>query len=72
MTPLFKNRIPTQHEELLMASVELQTVCEKIQAARDCMIGHHDDLRDQLLMLNVQVHKIQDQIESDYRKENAK
>lgn len=72
MNTLFKDRIPTKSEELLMASVELQTACEKIQSARDCMIGHHADLRDQLLMLNVQVHKIQDQIESDYRKENAK
>ena len=72
MTPLFKNRIPTQHEELLMASVELQTACEKIQAARDYMIGHHDELRDQLLSLIVQIHKIQDQIEQDYRKEQAK
>lgn len=45
MNTLFKDRIPTKSEELLMASVELQTACEKIQAARDCMIGHHDEQR---------------------------
>ena len=67
MNPIFRNKIPSQSEELLMASVELQTACEKIQAARDCMIGHHDEFRDQLLSLIVQVHKIQDQIEVDYR-----
>ena len=67
MNPIFRNKIPSQSEELLMASVELQTACEKIQAARDCMIGHHDELRDKLLSLIVQVHKIQDQIEVDYR-----
>ena len=67
MNTLFKDRIPTKSEELLMASVELQTACEKIQSARDCLIGHHDEFRDQLLSLIVQVHKIQDQIEVDYR-----
>lgn len=72
MTPIFNNTIPTKHEELLMASVELQTACEKIQAARDCLIGHHDELREQLLSLIVQLHRIQDQIEVDYRKEQTK
>lgn len=72
MNTLFKDRIPTKSEELLMASVELQTACEKIQAARDCMIGHHDELRDRLLSMIVQLHKVQDQIEQDYRKESAK
>lgn len=67
MIPIFNTKIPSQAEELLMASVELQTACEKIQAARDCMIGHHDDLRDCLLSLVVQLHRVQDQIEVDYR-----
>lgn len=67
MNPIFRNKIPSQAEELLMSSVELQTACEKIQAARDCMIGHHDELRDQLLSLIVQIHKIQDQIDDDYQ-----
>ena len=67
MNPIFRNKIPSQSEELLMASVELQTAREKIQEARDCMIGHHDDLRDCLLSLVVQLHRVQDQIEVDYR-----
>lgn len=67
MNPIFNNKIATQAEELLMASVELQTACEKIQSARDGMIGHHDGLRDQLLTLIVQLHRVQDQIEVDYR-----
>lgn len=72
MNPIFRNKVPSQTEELLMASVELQTACEKIQAARDYMIGHHDEQRDQLLSMIVQLHKVQDQIEQDYRKESAK
>ena len=72
MNTLFKDRIPTKSEELLMASVELQTAREKIQAARDCMIGHHDELREQLLSLIVQLRRAQDQIGIDYRKEKAK
>ena len=72
MNPIFRNKIPSQVEELLMASVELQTACEKIQAARDCMIGHHDELREQLLSLIVQLRRAQDQIGIDYRKEKAK
>lgn len=72
MNPIFRNKIPSQAEELLMSSVELQTACEKIQAARDCMIGHHDELRDRLLSMIVQLHKVQDQIEQDYRKESTK
>ena len=67
MNPIFRNKIPSQSEELLMASVELQTAREKIQEARDCMIGHHDDLRDCLLSLVVQLHRVQDQIDADYQ-----
>ena len=67
MNPIFRNKIPSQVEELLMSSVELQTACEKIQAARDCMIGHHDELRDRLLSLVVQLHRVQDQIDADYQ-----
>ena len=72
MNPIFNNRIATRTEELLMASVELQTAREKIQEARDCMIGHHDELREQLLSLIVRLRRAQDQIRIDYRKEKAK
>ena len=72
MTPIFNNKIPNKAEELLMASIALQTACEKIQAARDYMIGHHDQQRDLLLSMIVQLHRVQDQIEIDYHKEQAK
>ena len=67
MTPIFNNKIPNKTEELLMASVALQDASQKIQQARDCLIGHDEDYRKLLFALLKHINVVQNAMEKEYK-----
>lgn len=69
MTPIFNNKIPTKAEELLMASIALQDASQKIQQARDCLIGHDEDYRKLLFALLKHINVVQNRIEKNYKEQ---